>query len=701
MQKITLFLNLNAEYPIAFQMWHQTPASVTAEVLIDLHHFVMFYILLIFTVVVIFLFGAVTTSAISKSTYPSFFEDPFGTRIIIFIIYLFEILFSGTPPFQYKARPDFEHFVPKYYSTRLPFRIHVVLWTYYQRVYDWFVNISLGILIFVLTIYEALCFSGLRFPVLRTSLFRKVFNYWLTLLCYVMLFEVRLAQYFRPLPFFGIIYSYFILGFNNWYSCIVTNLEFPVPRYKVGFTEKALFLSFFPEVFLVPLIGNDEEEDEEEVLEPVFNWTFPHLTRENALVELLGYTSQFYTFFHRYILDYMLFFVTIYGPLFFVYLVYHFSKLSDWLKLNFTSEGKLRKKLDALLRRKEQREYEERLAAWRQRLKDDEINQEKFERWLAERERERELEHAREQDQRDAEKREDNDKGNANECNDLVDGVGLTFYVFNLDLTRFFDSTMHYDITLIPGYRYLANYPALRSTEYLWFIRGDYESYRVEGRNLFIAYIQTAENRELRYGPSSQNFKTLGFKRVFNIKSSVDYYRSLTHAWVLEIFWTLLPSFILLFIAIPSLFVLYIIDEPFGYVLTVFKVIGHQWYWSYEIADCTFNAFTASKHTLPVTQFSFDSFMLPTSEIRSGQLRLLEVDHPLYVPIRTPLAFVVTADDVLHSWSVPSLGIKIDAVPGRLNQVYCFITRHGEFYGQCSELCGIHHGFMPIHVISI
>lgn len=174
------------------------------------------------------------------------------------------------------------------------------------------------------------------------------------------------------------------------------------------------------------------------------------------------------------------------------------------------------------------------------------------------------------------------------------------------------------------------------------------------------------------------------------------YYRSITHSYLLEIFWTLLPSFILITIAIPSIFVLYIIDEPAGYVLSVFKVIGHQWYWSYEIADISI-----FKHSDYFNSIIFDSFMVPTSDILPGQLRLLEVDNPLFVPTETPLAFIVTADDVLHSWAVPSLGIKIDAVPGRLNQVYCFITRAGEFYGQCSELCGVHHGFMPIHIIAV
>jgi cytochrome c oxidase subunit 2 len=156
---------------------------------------------------------------------------------------------------------------------------------------------------------------------------------------------------------------------------------------------------------------------------------------------------------------------------------------------------------------------------------------------------------------------------------------------------------------------------------------------------------------------------------------------------------------ILLAIGLPSVFVLYLLEEPTAYVLTVIKVIGHQWYWSYEISDCTFKGFSQSRYELPNT-FIFESYMIPTADIDLGQLRLLEVDNALLVPIETPLVFVITSTDVLHSWSVPSLGIKVDAVPGRLNQVYLFVNRAGEYYGQCSELCGIHHGFMPIKVVA-
>jgi len=159
---------------------------------------------------------------------------------------------------------------------------------------------------------------------------------------------------------------------------------------------------------------------------------------------------------------------------------------------------------------------------------------------------------------------------------------------------------------------------------------------------------------------------------------------NLVHGTVLEIIWTITPSIILMLIAVPSFALLYSIDEIIDPEVTI-KVIGHQWFWSYEYND----------------GLKFDSYMVPFSSLNVGDLRLLEVDHPIVCPIDTHLRFIVTSTDVLHSFAVPSLGIKIDTVPGRLNQVSCFIKREGTFYGQCSELCGVNHGFMPIKVIAV
>ena len=164
------------------------------------------------------------------------------------------------------------------------------------------------------------------------------------------------------------------------------------------------------------------------------------------------------------------------------------------------------------------------------------------------------------------------------------------------------------------------------------------------------------------------------------------------HSNLLEVVWTLTPTLILLSIAIPSFTLLYATDEPIEPSVTV-KAIGHQWYWSYEYSD--YQKEDGSNG------LSFDSYMVPESELKPGDLRLLEVDNPLVLPSQTHINLVVSAADVLHCWSVPSFGIKIDAIPGRLNQVSLFIKRDGVFYGQCSELCGANHGFMPIVVKAV
>jgi len=160
------------------------------------------------------------------------------------------------------------------------------------------------------------------------------------------------------------------------------------------------------------------------------------------------------------------------------------------------------------------------------------------------------------------------------------------------------------------------------------------------------------------------------------------------HGTFLEIVCTVTPSFILVIIAVPSFALLYSMDEIVDPSLTL-KVIGHQWYWTYEYSD-----YAVSEDGSIV----FDSYMIPEDDLELGQLRLLEVDNRVVLPIQTHIRIIITAADVLHSWAVPALGIKCDAVPGRLNQTSLFLKREGVFYGQCSEICGANHGFMPIVV---
>nr|YP_008474696.1 cytochrome c oxidase subunit II [Cephalopholis sonnerati]AGI78372.1 cytochrome c oxidase subunit II [Cephalopholis sonnerati] len=151
----------------------------------------------------------------------------------------------------------------------------------------------------------------------------------------------------------------------------------------------------------------------------------------------------------------------------------------------------------------------------------------------------------------------------------------------------------------------------------------------------------------------------------------------------IEIIWTILPAVILILIALPSLRILYLMDEINDPHITI-KAMGHQWYWSYEYTD--------------YEDLGFDSYMIPTQDLTPGQFRLLEADHRMVVPLDSPVRVLVSAEDVLHSWAVPALGIKMDAVPGRLNQTAFVTSRPGVFYGQCSEICGANHSFMPIVV---
>ena len=182
-------------------------------------------------------------------------------------------------------------------------------------------------------------------------------------------------------------------------------------------------------------------------------------------------------------------------------------------------------------------------------------------------------------------------------------------------------------------------------------------------------------------------FRTIWFFNNDSNKVSSSW----NHGTLIEIIWTTTPAIILLIIAIPSFSLLYAMDEVISPTITI-KTLGHQWYWSYEYSDYL----NDQQETI-----FFDSYMIPEEDLMKGQLRLLEVDNRMVIPIQTHIRIIVSAADVLHSWAVPSLGIKCDAVPGRLNQTSIFVKREGLYYGQCSEICGINHGFMPIVVEAV
>nr|AOY39905.1 cytochrome c oxidase subunit 2 [Curculionidae sp. BMNH 1039956] len=170
-------------------------------------------------------------------------------------------------------------------------------------------------------------------------------------------------------------------------------------------------------------------------------------------------------------------------------------------------------------------------------------------------------------------------------------------------------------------------------------------------------------------------------KMIFNQMS----HRYLLEGQTIEIIWTSLPALTLILIAFPSLQVLYLMEDN-NASLTI-KTMGHQWYWSYEYSD--------------YKNIEFDSYMIPSDSLKPFNFRLLDVDNRLVIPYQLQIRMIISSADVIHSWAVPSLGIKMDGTPGRLNQSSFFINQSSLLYGQCSEICGTNHSFMPIVIESI
>nr|QXT44117.1 cytochrome c oxidase subunit 2 [Heimitermes laticeps]QXT44156.1 cytochrome c oxidase subunit 2 [Heimitermes laticeps] len=179
---------------------------------------------------------------------------------------------------------------------------------------------------------------------------------------------------------------------------------------------------------------------------------------------------------------------------------------------------------------------------------------------------------------------------------------------------------------------------------------------------------------------------TTVFYTMISIIQNKQTSRFMLEGQMIETVWTIAPAIILLFIAMPSLRLLYLMDEIHNPVLTL-KAVGHQWYWSYEYSD--------------FTKLEFDSYMVQQEDLQTNTFRLLDTDNRIVLPMNSPIRLIVTAADVLHSWTVPSLGVKTDATPGRLNQVSFSINRPGVLFGQCSEICGANHSFMPIAIESV
>nr|AJD22696.1 cytochrome c oxidase subunit II [Colletes gigas] len=172
---------------------------------------------------------------------------------------------------------------------------------------------------------------------------------------------------------------------------------------------------------------------------------------------------------------------------------------------------------------------------------------------------------------------------------------------------------------------------------------------------------------------------------MFDILMNKFMNRYLLKHHMIEIIWTMLPMLILMFIAFPSLKMLYFIDEPWNPIFFTIKSIGHQWYWSYEYPE--------------FKNLNYDSYMIKDLD-NMNLFRLLDVDNRMIIPFYIPIRLLTTSSDVIHSWTVPSLGVKMDSIPGRINQMTLISMRSGLFFGQCSEICGTNHSFMPISIES-
>nr|YP_011036643.1 cytochrome c oxidase subunit II [Xestocephalus ishidae]WRK21247.1 cytochrome c oxidase subunit II [Xestocephalus ishidae] len=171
---------------------------------------------------------------------------------------------------------------------------------------------------------------------------------------------------------------------------------------------------------------------------------------------------------------------------------------------------------------------------------------------------------------------------------------------------------------------------------------------------------------------------TIMFNKMIN--------RTLLESQTIELVWTIMPAIMLVFIAMPSLRILYMIEETNNPLITV-KTMGHQWYWSYEYSD--------------MKKIEMESYMKPTNSIEKNEFRILETDNHIILPYNTQIRMLMSSTDVIHSWTIQAIGVKMDASPGRMNQSNLMINRSGMFFGQCSEICGSNHTFMPISLESI
>jgi cytochrome c oxidase subunit 2 len=178
---------------------------------------------------------------------------------------------------------------------------------------------------------------------------------------------------------------------------------------------------------------------------------------------------------------------------------------------------------------------------------------------------------------------------------------------------------------------------------------------------------------------------------TFSSKKTLISHKFMLRGSLLETIWTIIPILILFLIAFPSFKLLYLTDQILNPQITL-KILGRQWYWSYEYSD-----YLESDNE----SLTFDSYMIASNELELGSFRLMEVDNKIVLPIGTRIRVVISSGDVIHCWTIPAIGVKVDAVPGRLNQASFVLNREGLLYGACSEICGSERGFMPINLQSV
>lgn len=263
--------------------------------------------------------------------------------------------------------------------------------------------------------------------------------------------------------------------------------------------------------------------------------------------------------------------------------------------------------------------------------------------------------------------------------------LNLGIYKFNIILSLIKESI----ILLLRFYKF-NNYNIYKKINYYLFYNKPKSFYFSADNNIIYN-----KNKKITYNYNISSIKSI-YRNIFNLNQ-------FKHSGIFEAIWAAFPTIIIISILIPSLILLYSFEDILNPKLSI-KVIGNQWYWSYEFNNWINFKYNDNNNIINKNvyiNYAFNSVICDIDNLKIGQKRLLEVDNRLVLPTNTTIRFLVSSSDVLHSFAMPELGFKIDANPGRLNQILTYISRPGIYYGQCSELCGTSHAFMPIVIQAI